>query len=39
MANDGTEPLLSTPEEYATDIDREEIKWSAVVRQSGAKPE
>jgi len=37
MAKDGTEPLLSTPEEYATDIDREEIKWSAVVRQSGAK--
>ena len=39
MAKDGTEPLLSTPEEYATDIDREEIKWSAVVRQSGAKGE
>jgi hypothetical protein len=37
MAKDGTEPLLSTPEEYATDIDREEIKWAAVVRQSGAK--
>jgi tripartite-type tricarboxylate transporter receptor subunit TctC len=39
MAKDGTEPLLSTPEEYAADIDREEIKWSAVVRQSGAKGE
>jgi tripartite-type tricarboxylate transporter receptor subunit TctC len=39
MAKDGTEPLLSTPEEYATDIDREEIKWSAVVKQSGAKGE
>src|SRR5438045_8730312 len=37
MAKDGTEPLLSTPEEYATDIDHEEIKWSAVVKQSGAK--
>ena len=39
MAKDGTEPLLSTPEEYATDIDREEIKWSAVVKQSGARGE
>src|SRR5262245_54980732 len=39
MAKDGTEPLPSTPEEYAADIDREETKWSAVVRQSGAKPE
>jgi tripartite-type tricarboxylate transporter receptor subunit TctC len=39
MAKDGTEPLPSTPEEYAADIDREETKWSAVVRKSGAKPE
>ncbi len=39
MAKDGTEPLPSTPEEYAADIDREETKWSAVVRRSGAKPE
>jgi tripartite-type tricarboxylate transporter receptor subunit TctC len=39
MAKDGTEPLPSTPEEYAADIDREETKWSAVVRQSGAKAE
>jgi tripartite-type tricarboxylate transporter receptor subunit TctC len=37
MAQDGTEPLLSTPQEYAADIDREETKWSAVVKQSGAK--
>ena len=37
MAADGTEPLPSTPEEYAADIDREERKWSAVVRASGAK--
>jgi tripartite-type tricarboxylate transporter receptor subunit TctC len=39
MATDGTEPLLSTPEEYAADIDREETKWSAIVRKSGAKAE
>jgi tripartite-type tricarboxylate transporter receptor subunit TctC len=36
MAFDGTEPLPSTPEEYAADIDTEERKWSAVVRRSGA---
>src|SRR6266699_3419585 len=39
MATDGTEPLPSTPEEYAADIDREETKWSAIVRKSGAKAE
>ncbi|MFL4980033.1 MAG: Bug family tripartite tricarboxylate transporter substrate binding protein [Xanthobacteraceae bacterium] len=39
MATEGTEPLASTPEEYAADIDREETKWSAIVRQSGAKAE
>jgi len=39
MAADGTEPLSSTPEDYAADIDREETKWSAVVRKSGAKAE
>ena len=30
-------PLPSTPEEYAADIDKEEKKWSAIVRASGAK--
>src|SRR3954469_13490009 len=39
MAKDGTEPLPSTLAEYAADIDREEVKWSAVVKQSGAKEE
>jgi tripartite-type tricarboxylate transporter receptor subunit TctC len=37
MAADGTEPLPSTPEEYAADIDKEEKKWSAIVKRSGAK--
>jgi tripartite-type tricarboxylate transporter receptor subunit TctC len=36
---DGAEPLPSTPAEYAADIDREETKWSAIVRKSGAKAE
>jgi len=39
LADDGAEPLASTPEEYAADIDREETKWSAVVKASGAKAE
>jgi tripartite-type tricarboxylate transporter receptor subunit TctC len=36
---DGAEPLESTPAEYAADIDREETKWSDIVRKSGAKAE
>src|SRR5260221_8764385 len=39
LAADGTEPLASTPEQYATDIDKEETKWSAIVKKSGAKVE
>ncbi|HEY6256290.1 MAG TPA: tripartite tricarboxylate transporter substrate binding protein [Xanthobacteraceae bacterium] len=39
MATDGTEPLPSTPDQYAVDIDREETKWSAIVKKSGAKAE
>jgi tripartite-type tricarboxylate transporter receptor subunit TctC len=39
MAKEGTEPLPSSPEDYAADIDREETKWSAVVRKSGVKVE
>ena len=34
---EGAEPLPSTPEDYAADIDREETKWSAIVRAAGAK--
>jgi tripartite-type tricarboxylate transporter receptor subunit TctC len=37
LATDGAEVLPSTPEEYAADIDREETKWSRIVRESGAK--
>ena len=33
----GAEPLASTPEEYAAEIDREESKWSALVRSLGLK--
>ena len=37
MATDGAEAMASTPEEYAVDIDKEERKWSDIVRRSGAK--
>ncbi len=33
---DGANPLPSTPEEYVADIDREEKKWAAIVKRSGA---
>jgi len=39
IAADGAEPLASTPQEYAADIDREEAKWSAIVKKSGATVE
>jgi len=36
---DGAEPLPSTPEAYAADIASEEMKYSAIVKMSGGKPE
>jgi len=36
---EGGEPEPTTPEEHATVIDREEIKWSAVIRAAGIKPQ
>ena len=37
LVNTGAEPLPSTPEEYAADIDREETKWSRIVKAVGVK--
>ena len=37
IAADGAEVMGMTPDEYAADIDREEAKWSDIVRRSGAK--
>jgi tripartite-type tricarboxylate transporter receptor subunit TctC len=37
IETDGAEAFPSTPEQYAADIDREETKWSEIVRRSGAK--
>jgi tripartite-type tricarboxylate transporter receptor subunit TctC len=39
IATDGGDPLPSTPEEYAADIDREEAKWSALIRRLKLKVE
>ena len=39
LAVEGAEPLPSSPEEYAADLDHEEIQWSKVIKASGAKAE
>ncbi len=36
---EGGEPAPTTPEEHAAVIDREETKWSAVIRAAGITPE
>ena len=35
--NEGGDPLTSTPEEYAVDIDKEESKWSALIKKLNLK--
>jgi tripartite-type tricarboxylate transporter receptor subunit TctC len=37
--NEGGDPLTSTPEEYATDIDQEERKWEALIKKLNLKVE
>jgi tripartite-type tricarboxylate transporter receptor subunit TctC len=39
LETDGAEPLPSTPEEYAADIDREETMWSKLIKAAGIKAE
>ena len=39
FATIGAEPLSSTPKDYAADIDREETKWSTLIKSLGLKPE
>ena len=36
---EGGEPEPTTPEQHAASIDREETKWSAVIRAAGIQPE
>jgi tripartite-type tricarboxylate transporter receptor subunit TctC len=39
IQSEGGDPLPSTPEEYAADIDKEETKWSAFIRKLSLKVE
>jgi tripartite-type tricarboxylate transporter receptor subunit TctC len=39
LSSQGSEPVGSTPEEFAAYIQSETVKWAKVVRQSGAKAE
>ena len=39
IAADGGDPLPSSPEQYAADIDREEAKWSVLIRKLNLKVE
>ena len=34
---EGTEPVTSTPEEYAANLEREEGKWAALIKNLGLK--
>jgi len=36
---EGADPIASTPEEYAANIEREEDKWAAVIKKLGLKIE
>jgi tripartite-type tricarboxylate transporter receptor subunit TctC len=38
LAQEGAEPMPTTPEEHAAIIDREEIKWSALIKSHGIGP-
>jgi tripartite-type tricarboxylate transporter receptor subunit TctC len=37
--SEGGDPMSSSPDEYATDIDREETKWSTLIRRLNLKVE
>lgn len=39
LIQEGAEPLPATPEEHAAIIDREETKWSALIKSAGVKAE
>ena len=39
LASEGAEALPGTPEDYAAEIDREEAKWGALVKQLNLKIE
>lgn len=39
LHQEGAEPLPTSPEEHAAVIDREDTKWSALIKSMGIKPE
>ena len=39
LIQEGAEPMPTTPEEHAAIIDREETKWSALIKSTGLKAE
>src|SRR3569833_1042275 len=39
IINEGGDPLTSTPEEYAADIDQEERNWAALIKKLNLKVE
>ena len=39
LHQEGAEPMPTTPAEHAAVIDREETKWSALIKSIGLKPE
>jgi tripartite-type tricarboxylate transporter receptor subunit TctC len=39
ISADGGDPMPSTPEEYAKDIEREDAKWGVLIRKLGLKVE
>jgi tripartite-type tricarboxylate transporter receptor subunit TctC len=39
IAEDGGEPLMSTPQEHAADIDADATKWGGLVRKLGLRVE
>lgn len=39
LVQEGAEPMPTTPEEHAVIIDREETKWSALIKSTGLRAE
>jgi tripartite-type tricarboxylate transporter receptor subunit TctC len=39
LAIEGTEPIPMTPQQYADEIDRDETKWSKLIKSVGIKPQ
>jgi tripartite-type tricarboxylate transporter receptor subunit TctC len=39
LLQEGAEPMPTTPQQHAAVIDREETKWSAIIRSAGIKAE